>query len=481
MRERTMARYDLILAGGTVLDPKNGLEARADVGITSGKIERVEPELDPATADDVIDVEGMWVMPGQIDTHAHVAGLSRNWDPALGYGMLARAGTTTVLDMGGTGPSLIDGIKRKGAGLNVAGQFALIPGLTIPTGKLSYRTIGSIVDNALRQGCLGVKILGGYHPFSPEDSADIIAASNERRAYVAFHLGTTDTGSQIDGVREIPKLVGRGRLHVCHVNSYCRGVIEDAADECDEALEILESMRGQLNTEAYHAIQNGTSGRCDEDGQVMADVPRNCLALRGYETTIEGMRRAISDGYGSVVAQNGGQIYYARGDEALKMFDEAKSNVGMSFPVNLPASAFRLTTAKNDSDEFIVDAISTDGGSHPRNVAIQSAMALVAFNALTPLEMAEKLSWNAAKMLGLHNKGHVSEGADADVTVLDPKRNQPDMSLVAGKLIMFKGQPVGSGGTLLVTSEGKRAAAESGLPYEVTDLSQSKLYEGFSD
>lgn len=476
-----MARHNLILAGGTVLDPKNGREGRADVGITDGKIVRVEPELDPETADEVIDVDRMWVMPGQIDTHAHVAGLSRNWDPALGYGMLARAGTTTVLDMGGTGPTLIDGIKRRGAGLNVAGQFALIPGLTIPTGKLSYRTMGSIVDNALRQGCLGVKILGGYHPFTPEDSADIIAACNERRAYVAFHLGTTDTGSQIDGVREIPKLVGNGRLHVCHVNSYCRGVINDADDECDEALQILESMRGQLNSEAYHAIQNGTSGRCDEDGQVMADVPRNCLALRGYELSIEGMRQAITDGYGSVVAQKGGQVYYASGAEALKMFDEAKSNVGMSFPVNLPTSAFRLTTAKNESEEFIVDAISTDGGSHPRNVAIQSAMALVGFNALTPLEMAEKLSWNAAKMLGLHNKGHFSEGADADVTVLDPERNQPEMSLVAGKLIMYKGQPVGSGGTLLVTHEGQRTAAASGLPYQVVDMSQSKLYEGFTD
>ena len=67
-----MARYDLILAGGTALDPKNGLDARADVGITDGKITSVEPELNPTSADDVIDVEGMWVMPGQIDTHAHV-------------------------------------------------------------------------------------------------------------------------------------------------------------------------------------------------------------------------------------------------------------------------------------------------------------------------------------------------------------------------------------------------------------------------
>ena len=51
--------------------------------------------------------------------------------------------------------------------------------------------------------------------------------------------------------------VGNGRLHVCHVNSYCRGVIEEADEECDEALAILENMSGQLNSEVYHAIQNG--------------------------------------------------------------------------------------------------------------------------------------------------------------------------------------------------------------------------------
>ena len=63
------------------------------------------------------------------------------------------------------------------------------------------------------------------------------------------------------------------------------------------------------------------------------------------------------------------------------MYDKSNTNVGMSFPVNLPSSAFRLTTAKNDDNEFVIDAVSTDGGSHPRNVAIQSTMALVQFGA----------------------------------------------------------------------------------------------------
>ena len=144
--------------------------------------------------------------------------------------------------------------------------------------------------------------------------------------------------------------------------------------------------------------------------------------------------------------------------------------------MNLPSTAFKLTTAKSESGEFIVDAVSTDGGCHPRNVAIQSSMALVKFGALTPLEMATKLSLTPARMMGLPNKGHFSEGADADVTVINPDTNEPTMSFVAGKPIMIDGHVVGNGGTLLVTAQGRRAVESSGLPYQVVDMAGTKLY-----
>ena len=473
-----MAKYDLILSGGTVLDPANDFEGIADVGVKDGLISRVAPDLDPFDGEETIDMTGRWVMPGQIDTHAHVAGLSRNWDPALGYAMLARAGTTTVLDMAGTGPTLIDGIKRRGAGLNVACLYALIPGVTMPAGEPSSSVARDIVSGALKQGCIGVKILGGYFPFSPNATGDVVRASNDQLAYVAFHIGTRESGSHLGGMREIPEIVGKGRLHVAHVNSYCRGVIEDPDAECDETLDILEKMRGQLNTEAYHAVQNGTSGSCDGEGFVMANVSRNCLAQRGYSPTREGMSQAIVDGYASVIAQRGGNVVYLKGTEALAMYEREDTHVGVSFPVNLPSSAFKLTTAKNDSGDFIVDAVATDGGCHPRNVAIQTSMALVKFGALSPLEMATKLSLTPALMLGLPNKGHFSEGADADITVIDPQTNEPAMSFVAGKPIMVDGHVVGVGGNLLVTRAGQRAAKASGLPYQVVDMAGTKLYAG---
>src|SRR5687768_9219228 len=66
------ADYDLILKGGTVVDPKNNLNAVRDVAIKDGKIAAVAANLDPAKATKTIDVAGLQVTPGLIDIHAHV-------------------------------------------------------------------------------------------------------------------------------------------------------------------------------------------------------------------------------------------------------------------------------------------------------------------------------------------------------------------------------------------------------------------------
>ena len=88
--------------------------------------------------------------------------------------------------------------------------------------------------------------------------------------------------------------------------------------------------------------------------------------------------------------------------------------------------------------------ISTDGGSLPRNVSIRRTFALVAFGALSPLEAADKLSYRPSRALGLLDKGHFSEGADADVTIVDRSTGAASMSLVAGEPIMIDGKAVGN-------------------------------------
>ena len=477
-----MPPYDLLIAGGTVLDPANKLEAVADVAVSAGKVERVEKAgISRGAASRVIDAAGKWVMPGLIDTHAHFAGKRATWDPALGHAMLAAAGTTTAIDFGSTPEDLFDGTARRGAGLNAGGLLLLRPGHTIPRDDPPPAEVRAIVAGALRRGALGVKVTGGYYPFTPEVTANIFAECNRQRAYPGFHVGTKKTGSRLDGLREVPSLIGdNGRVHVAHINAYARGSILPPDEECREALAILLAKKGQYNSEVHQAVPNGTSGRCGPDGAVMADVARNCLKLRGYPATSDGIRQAIRDGYASAIREKDGRVSFARGKEALALFDELNTDCPLSFPVNLPSSAFLLTTAKDEKGEFVCDAVATDGGSFPRNIAIESTAALVRFGALTPLEMAVKLSWNPSRMFGLLDKGHLSPGADADVTVIDPERGKATMAVVAGEVIMQDGEVRGSGGTVLVTPAGEKAAKASGLPYQVLDLTKSKLYAGYT-
>ena len=484
-----MPTYDTVIRGGRVLDPVSGTDAVLDLGIKHGRVDALGEGLEVAAGGRTIDAAGRWVMPGHIDTHAHVssAGDERNVDRALGLAMLAESGTTTCLDLLGTPESLADGMRRLGAGINVATVMALIPHLTIPEDDPPIALMRDVVADALRRGAVGVKMIGGYHPFTPESTAGVIEAANEQTAWVAFHLATRDSSSTLEGLREVPDLLGNGRLHIAHVNSYCRGVILTAEQECREAFDILERVRGQVVTEAYLAQMNGTNGLCDEEGNIVANVPQNCLRARGYPTTETGMRQALLDGYGHAQTVRDGRVVLVTGQEAVDIWEAANTDASLSFPVNPASSAFTLATERYevpagsspDEAEFRIDAVSTDGGAIPRNVAIERTMAVVSFGALSPLDAARKLSYNPSRMLGLLDKGHFSEGADADITIVEPGSGLAAMSLVAGEVIMENGRSVASGGTWIVTAAGEDAARKSGLKYAVVDLTESKLYAGW--
>lgn len=481
-----MPTYDSVIKGGRVLDPANKTDAVFDVGINHGRIDVMGEGLKASAGGRTINAAGRWVIPGHIDTHAHVssAGEERNVDRALGLAMLAESGTTTCLDLLGTPESLSDGIRRLGAGINVAGVMALIPHLTIPQDDPPIAMMRDVVSDALTRGAVGVKMIGGYHPFTPESTAGVIEAANEQMAWVAFHLATKDSSSTLEGLREVPDLLGDGRLHIAHVNSYCRGMILTAEQECREAFDILESVRGQVITEAYLAQMNGTNGLCDEDGNIVANVPQNCLKARGYPTTEAGMRQALLDGYGYAQTVRDGRVVLVTGQEAVDIWEAANTAASLSFPVNPASSAFTLATEQYeppdsgspDDAEFRIDAVSTDGGAIPRNVAIERTIALVNFGALTPLNAVRKLSYNPSRMLGLLNKGHFSEGADADITIIDPDSGLATMSLVAGEVIMENGKSIASGGAWIVTEAGEDAAKSSGLKYDLVDLEVSQLY-----
>jgi dihydroorotase len=103
--------YDLLLKGGTVVDPSANLHGAYDIAVQAGKIARIAPTIAEAEAAQVKDVTGHLVTPGLIDLHAHVfEGFNRNGvHPDLGG---VYAGVTTIVDAGSAGCATFGGFPR---------------------------------------------------------------------------------------------------------------------------------------------------------------------------------------------------------------------------------------------------------------------------------------------------------------------------------------------------------------------------------
>lgn len=104
-------RNDLLLKGGTVVDPSQGLNARRDLAVVDGKVAAIEREIPISQAARVLDVTGRIVTPGLVDLHAHAYWGSTYWgvdvDP-----IAARTGAITHVDAGSAGAYTWAGFRR---------------------------------------------------------------------------------------------------------------------------------------------------------------------------------------------------------------------------------------------------------------------------------------------------------------------------------------------------------------------------------
>jgi len=102
-------KYDLLLKGGHVIDPKNRISAVRDVAIANGKIAAVAANIARADAFKVVDASGTYITPGLVDIHVHVfAGTGERGSYAgdnslYPDGFTLRSGVTTVVDAGSSG------------------------------------------------------------------------------------------------------------------------------------------------------------------------------------------------------------------------------------------------------------------------------------------------------------------------------------------------------------------------------------------
>ena len=103
--------YDLIIKGGTLVDPAQGIHAARDVAFADGTVAAIEDEIPATDGRDVIDAGGRIVSPGMIDLHVHVFHGVSHLGIEPDATCLAR-GATTVVDAGSAGADTFPGFRR---------------------------------------------------------------------------------------------------------------------------------------------------------------------------------------------------------------------------------------------------------------------------------------------------------------------------------------------------------------------------------
>ncbi len=196
--------YDLLLRGGHVIDPSQGLDEAADVAFARGTIAAIGKELDADKAAEVRDISGHFVAPGFIDLHTHVywGGTSLGID---GADAARRSGITTLVDAGSAGPGNYAGfldhvIKRSEprilAYLNIsfAGIYAFSRRIMVgESGDLRLMSPADAVAvaKANRDTIVGIKVRVGRNASGSAGAAPLdiaLQAANELGLPLMAHI-----------------------------------------------------------------------------------------------------------------------------------------------------------------------------------------------------------------------------------------------------------------------------------------------------
>jgi dihydroorotase len=238
--------YDVIVAGGHVVDPATKLSARADVAIRGGKLVRVGGTIDTASARQVIDARGCIVTPGLVDTHVHV------YDGVAPLGIPPDAnciakGVTTVLDGGSAGAHTFPGFRKYIINAASTRVYALL-NISV-TGQSTFSTAnphGELLD---------------LHYVNASLAAQTIERNRDRLLGVKVRLTENIAGAHdVEVLRRACEAARAVRLPVmAHIGG--------SKSPLKAILALLQS--GDVIT---HAFRAGAGGILDERGHVLPEV-----------------------------------------------------------------------------------------------------------------------------------------------------------------------------------------------------------------
>ena len=380
------------IQNGHVLDPATGRNGLADVLIDGDRIIKVgEPEN--WQADQVIDAKGAYVMPGFIDLHVHLRdpGLEYKETLETGGNAAAKGGVTTVCAMPNTKPvtdtrEMIEEINRRQKeeckvhviqlGAVTKGQkgqeLADISGMA-EAGCYAISEDGKSVMNAslYRKGMKEAKKAGIAVFAHCEDITMVeggVMNADARSAALGLP-GITNAVEDVIVARDILLAKETGvQLHLCHCST------EDSVKLVKAAK--AEGLPVTAEVCPHHFILT-SDDIPEDDGNYKMNPP-----LRG-RADVDALVQGLKDGVMDVISTD--HAPHAAEEKNCSMKKAAFGIVGLE------------TSAALTYTELVDKGI------------------------LTPMQMAEKMSYNPAKILGLSDKGSIAEGKIADIVIFDPK------------------------------------------------------------
>lgn len=381
----------ILIRNGQVVDPSSKTEGRFDVLVEGDRIVRVAEQIDE-TADRVLDAEGCYVMPGFIDLHVHLR------DPGLEYketlqtgGMAAvKGGVTTVCAMPNTKPVMDDGqkvaevhkraeeespahvIQIGAVTKDQAGQeLADIAGMAEAGCHAISEDGKSVMNASLYRKAMKIAKEKGISVFAHCEDITMVEGGVMNADENAVRLGLKGITNSVEDVivaRDI--LLAKEtevRLHLCHCST------ADSVEMIRLAKEEGLPVTGEVCP--HHFILTADD-ILEDDGNYKMNPP-----LRGKKD-VEALRQGLADGTMDVISTD-----HAPHSEEEKNRSMAKAAFGI---VGLETSAALTYTE------------------------------LVKTGILSVMQMAEKMSYNPAQILGLSDKGAVAEGKTADLVIFDP-------------------------------------------------------------
>lgn len=380
-----------LIRNGYVLNPESKREGMFDVLIEDDKIVKVAEKITD-DADKVLDATGCYVMPGFIDLHVHLRDPGLEYKETLETGgkAAARGGVTTVCAMPNTKPvtdsaEMISSIHERAKnecpvnviqiGAITIGQqgqeLADIEGMAKAGCHAISEDGKSVMNASLYRKAMKIAKENGISIFAHCEDITMVEGGvmhADEKAKALGLKGITNAVEDVIVARDILLAKETGvRLHLCHCSTEDSVKLVEAAKK--EGLPVTAEV-------CPHHFAMTTDDITEDDGNFKMNPP-----LRG-KADVEALKAGLKADIMDVIATD--HAPHAAEEKNCSMTKAAFGIVGLE------------------------------------TMATLTYTELVETGILTPMQMAEKTSYNPAKVLGLDNKGAIAEGKIADIVVFDP-------------------------------------------------------------